>query len=344
MGKKKKNRKAIVKRRLKAKQRKEARRKRAGVSERSGGQSLRPPGPDMVLTRPSMAEIEAPEGFRPIGLSQAMVEFARPLLDATEEGAGIDMNEALQIGTATWNYEISLERDGDSGGMQQEIVRQFQQVLGLNLQEAMDRLGQMVARKRFLFPSDIQPDYPMVMFIRKETSHLIPEFDYQALKLQDEPVLPDREDRDMVSGLRGLEGKIEAGVDYGEWEEEFFDLKDLCCERFFYWLQQKGVGEEYSGEFPPCVETYLDFVYGYMHSESMTLQRIPGGELEAFFSDYLLRKVTVEPYEYALWVPALKLFHRFLAEKEYLADAGPAIGLLDRFEPRFLAILRKQFG
>jgi insertion element IS1 protein InsB len=37
-----------------------------------------------------------------------------------------------------------------------------------------------------------------------------------------------------------------------------------------------------------------------------------------FFMDWLMRKVMVQPPEYTLWPPALRLFYRFLSEKGYL--------------------------
>ena len=101
--------------------------------------------------------------------------------------------------------------------------------------------------------------------------------------------------------------------------------------------------EEYSEEFPGYVELYLEFVYAYMHPEVVTLQQVPAAYLEEFFSDYLLRKVTVEPHEYTHWPPALKLFYAFLGEKEYLEDPEPIVKRLDAFEPRFIEILRKQY-
>ena len=38
--------------------------------------------------------------------------------------------------------------------------------------------------------------------------------------------------------------------------------------------------------------------------------------LEEFFMDWLMRKVMVKPPEYTQWPPALRLFYRFLAEKD----------------------------
>ena len=106
---------------------------------------------------------------------------------------------------------------------------------------------------------------------------------------------------------------------YGEWEDHFFSMKDSCAERFHQWLLQKGA-EEYSQDFPSCMEIYLDFVYCYMHDDIITLQNISAPYIEEFFTDFVLRKVMVEPHEYTHWPPALKLFYAFLHDQSPPVD------------------------
>jgi hypothetical protein len=61
-----------------------------------------------------------------------------------------------------------------------------------------------------------------------------------------------------------------------------------------------------------------------------------------FFMDYLLRKVMVKPPQYTHWPPALRLFHRFLAEKGYLDDPEPRIERLHAIEPNFIALVKRR--
>ncbi|MBW2054219.1 MAG: hypothetical protein JRF62_10610 [Deltaproteobacteria bacterium] len=63
-----------------------------------------------------------------------------------------------------------------------------------------------------------------------------------------------------------------------------------------------------------------------------------------FFEDFLLRKMMVEPMEYVYGPPALKLFYRFLHEKGYLDNPEDMIRKIDKLEPYFIEVLRKQFS
>ena len=58
--------------------------------------------------------------------------------------------------------------------------------------------------------------------------------------------------------------------------------------------------------------------------------------------DWLLRKVMVKPPEYTQWPPALRLFYRFLFEKEYLADPEPIVAALHAIEPDFIALVKQR--
>jgi len=52
----------------------------------------------------------------------------------------------------------------------------------------------------------------------------------------------------------------------------------------------------------------------------------------------------VEPMEYVYGPPALKLFYRFLHEKGYLDNPEDMIRKIDKLEPYFIEVLRKQFS
>lgn len=81
----------------------------------------------------------------------------------------------------------------------------------------------------------------------------------------------------------------------------------------------------------------------YEHSLKPKLKNISPYLLEEFFSDFLLRKVMVEPIEYTRWIPALKLFFRFLSEIEFINNPEKIITKLDIIEPVFMKILRERY-
>ncbi len=116
-----------------------------------------------------------------------------------------------------------------------------------------------------------------------------------------------------------------------------------CAKRFEKWLIEKGM-EEYSRKFPFYLNTYLNFIYRYIHDDLVTLKSVSPRYFEEFLFDHILRKVIVEPQEYSCWPPAMKLFYRFLYEKNYLDDPEPIINQINKIEPRFIELLRKRFG
>ena len=132
----------------------------------------------------------------------------------------------------------------------------------------------------------------MTMFMRKEVEYLITPFAESQLQVSDTPLPPEEDDRPFLAALRQLEVRIAAQVDYGAWEADFFAMEALCRQRYQHWLQAKGVPEPYSGEFPFCVETYLNFIY---QSDAGTLREVSVEALAEFFLDYLLRKVMAKP-------------------------------------------------
>jgi hypothetical protein len=274
-------------------------------------------------------------------MAQGMSEYVKPLMELAEEIEIEDLNAVLQVGMATWNYVLAGER-GDSSNTRDKIVDELRTVFRLELHESVDLFEKMVERKRFLFPEDIQPPYPMVMFIRKETAHLINAFNYDGLRLSDDVVPPSSEDRELVRAIERLDRFIEEEADYSDYESLLADLQDDCEERFAQWLSARGLGEQ-SMRFTSCLEPYLDFVYAYTHDDIVTLKNISAGYIEEFLSDYLLRKVSVEPHEYVEWPPALKLFYEFLGENYYTEPSG-VIDLVAALEPEFVETLRRHYG
>ena len=75
-----------------------------------------------------------------------------------------------------------------------EIVAHIETTLQLDRQEAEAFYDQMIARKAYLFPDEIQPEGSMTMFMRKEVEYLITPFEESQLHLSDEIIPPDGDD------------------------------------------------------------------------------------------------------------------------------------------------------
>jgi hypothetical protein len=294
------------------------------------------------IERPAISEIDAPAGFRAVSMSQGMIEYAKPIMDFVEKGVVKDPNDALKLAMPLWNYNLS-QRHRDFKFNKKDIIKQIGKTLKLNAQESTEFFEMMIQRKEYLFPDEIQPDNPMTMFVRQEEHYLISEFDYDSLNMSEEPYLPDKEDEKLIQLINQMDNYIAEGVEYDEWEDHYFSMEEKCKERFEKWLMFKGV-KEYSEDFPVHVETYLNFVYRYMHEDDIYLKTVLPIYIEEFFVDYVLRKVMVEPHEYVKWLPALKLFYIFLYETGYLRSPEKIIKLLDEIEPHFIEILRDRYS
>ncbi len=291
--------------------------------------------------RPPMSEMEAPEGFRSIPMAQATMEYAKPLTELVENGEP-DINDVLQISILLWNYALSVEKGKEDKKIEDTILNALRATFKLDLSDANAMLKKMVERRSYLFPPDIQPEYPLFMFIRKEIPTIIKPFDYSNLVISHDILPPDKEDKDLINKIDKLDGYINKGVEYDEYEELLHTIMDESEERFEKWLTDKGL-KEGMDIFPSCLELYLRFIYGYMHDDIVILKSVPSMYLAEFFEDFMLRKMMVDnPNEYIYWVPALRLFYRFLYEKEYLENPDEIVEVIDTIEPHFIEVLRKQ--
>jgi hypothetical protein len=322
----KKNKPKISKRRQKAKQQKAKKRKlrliKGGARDASG---------PAVAERPGMPYLGAPEGFRSISFSQAIMEYAAPLMEQAKNDKA--MNAALQLAGMFWNYALSV-RDGKVDlKIEKEIVKGVKSVLGLNIEETQKLIQRMVARYQYLFPEDIQPKPPSsFMFIRKEVRHLIRPFDFGKLNISDRLIPSDADDQDAIDKLAQLDTLVMNQADYKQFELLLTEVKDRCEDRFRQWLIAKGLGE-HAEDFADCPVIFFDFVYGYMHDDVIVLKTVSDRYWMEFFEDFLIRKMMAAPAEYILWPPALKLFYRFLHEKGYLNNPDKVIGRIDKIEP-----------
>ncbi len=333
---KKKDKTKIAKKRQKTKQQKGKKRKLKLV--KGGGGS---PGP-VISERPGMPHLGAPEGFRSISFSQAIMEYGAPLMEHAKTDNA--MNTVLQLSGLFWNYALSV-RDGKvDRKIEMEIIKGVKSVLGMDEEETLSLIERMVERYHYLFPEDIQPKRPSpFMFIRKEVRHLIRPFDYDKLNISDRIVPPDPDDQDAIDKLTQLDSLVMDQADYKQFESLLTEVKDKCEERFRQWLVAKGL-EEHAGDFAECPFIFFDFVYGYMHDDVLILKTVSDPYWMEFFEDFLIRKMMAEPPEYISWPPALKLFYRFLHEKGYLNNPDRIIARIDKIEPYFVDVLKHQFS
>ena len=80
----------------------------------------------------------------------------------------------------------------------------------------------------------------MTMFIRKEVEYLITPFEESQLHLSDEIIPPNEDDDTFVKALEELDARIDFGEEYGDWEADFFAMKDPAARAIFTGCKPRG--------------------------------------------------------------------------------------------------------
>ncbi len=334
------HKKDLNKRRNKAAQRKQDKRK-------SKAAALRRQPEARVRYRPGITEMGAPEGFRAIGMAQAIMEFGKPLQEylGREPRGADDLNKLVQPSMLLWNHALEEERGETEGPGRSEVVKVLAKTFNLDAEDAEALRVRMVERRKWLFPPEAQPGDKMSMFMlmRKETRAEIQPFNYDRLQHAGDAIPPGADDRALIDKIVKLDRFMEEEADYGEYEKLLTKTKDLAEERFKQWLADRGFQSEIH-QLSGCIYNYFDFVYGYMHDDIVTLKTVTLNYLTEYFEDFLLRKVYCEPQEYIDWPPAIKLFYQFLKDKGYMENIASMTSMLNGIELRFMDVLKKQFA
>jgi len=300
--------------------------------------------PDLeFMEMPSFGDIQAPDGFRVVSYSQAMMEYAAPVLEASESQDMKELNDRMQVAMLCWNHGISGDLMPGPRTPEAEIVRKIGKTLKLSKQEASEFFKKMMERKSYLFPEELQQRGVPSMVMRKEMSHIIAPFDLNRVNFLEKPIPPDQKDKKFINNLDKLDSFIMRRADYDEYEGLFLQVGEGSTNLFERWLVAKGV-EEYRQDLVWYPETLCNFVYGYLHEDSFVLKSIPPEYLAVFLTDFVLRKVMIEPHMYTFIPASIKLFYTFLWEKNYLDNPVPFMVVIDEIEPHFIELLRERFG
>lgn len=343
----KKNKKNIARRQAKAGQRKAQKRKLRLVKTKQNKQRPRSDydhmSPDFDYP-PLAPDTEAPPGFRVVGMTEALMEFAKAMIKHPEIKGLDSMEDAFNLAMPLWNYAIAMEQGEANKKLKSEIIKALKPICKVNGKEAEKLADKMVERKNEMFPPDIQPHGTAEMYMRKEISHVITPFNYGRLKLSDKPLPAVGDDFQFLDLLTALDETKQVAEDYDEWQEQYEAMEEKCGEVFNAWLKGKGVDPDIISKFAFQATFFTNFVYNYGHDDTGILCNTDDLFFEDFFYDFVLRKIMMEPDEHVDWVPSLRLFFLFLAEKGYLDDAMPYVDTIDTFEEPFLQLLRKEYS
>lgn len=334
------NKKDANKRRNNAAQKKEQKRKTKAAT-------LRKQANVQVVHRPGISEMGAPDGFRAIGMAQAMMEYIKPLDEYYgKEPQGIDdLNKRMKLSMLLWNHALHVEKGEGPSPIKSEVAKALSEALGLSAEQAEALRARMVERRRWLFPEEVQPKERTspFMIMRKESLAEIKPFNYDKLQPARDEIPASDEDRALIRKIEKLDRFMEEEADYGEYEKLLSETKDEAEKLYKQWLADRGFPAEHHG-LSECLHIYFDFVYGYAHDHVVTLKTITLNYLTEFFEDFLIRKVYGDPQEYVEWAPAIKLFYLFLKEKGYMEDIAATTSMINATELRLMVILKKQFS
>lgn len=334
------NKKDMNKRRNKAAQKKQAQRK-------AKASTLRRQANVQVVDRPGISEMGAPEGFRAIGMAQAMMEYVKPLNEyyGKEPKDIDDLNNRMKLSMLLWNQARDVENGEERLAGKREVVKALSDAFGLNDEAAEALRVKMVERRSWLFPEEVQPVERIspIMIMRKETRAEIKPFAYDRLRPTSEAVPANPEDRALIENIIKLDRFMVEEADYGAYEKLLTKTKDEAEKRYKQWLADRGFPPEFHG-LSGCLHIYFDFVYGYMHDHVVTMKTITLSYLTEFFEDFLIRKVYGDPREYVEWPPAIKLFYLFLKDKGYMDNVDSMTSMINALELSLMNVLKKQFG
>jgi len=294
--------------------------------------------------RAPLAEMEAPDGFRTVSTSQAVMAYAAPLME--KAGTEPQLQAAFQAAMGCWNYSLAVQ-EGDrerERALEADLLATLRARFDMEETAAREFLAMMAARYDHLFPEAIQPRGTPFTFMRKEAAHPIRPIEEDRLDLDPAPVPLTPQEEWLLRDLRELDALVEEEADWDAVEGRFTAVKDPLRDAFQEWLTAKGLEESLAAELAGCLFIWLDFVYAYDHAEDTRLAAVPASSWQEFFLDFLLRKMVVDPPEYVTWPPALKLFYRYLHDRGYLEDPQAMERSIARMEPDFYEFLERQFA
>lgn len=294
----------------------------------------------------SGSDVQPPPGFRVVSTSQALMEYGAPIMELLEPDVrdANKLNEVFRIVTELWNFAIDTKKAPMQKKSRAEMLSLISGALSLDEEEAEKILMMMLERKLFLFPEDIQPLGTPFTFMRKEVSYLIAKFDDSKLSLSPKVFPPTIADAKVFENLNKLDRYIKQHADFGEFEKLLMKIQNGLEKRFRVWLSAKRVGE-YEEQINFIAGVYFAFFYSYEHEPPIILRDRPGKYLVEFTLDFLVRKTSLEPWEYTLAPAAMKLFYQFLYEKEYVVDPPDIMTeFIDLIEPHLIEHLKAQFS
>jgi len=255
-------------------------------------------GPGIVITKASGSDVPlVDDGYRIVGPAQAMVDYAKPLMDETESEE--DLHKALKLAQVLWNLALLGRRDPEEFEKQKKELAD-----GMDIPEADSLIKTMIGRFERMFP-----------YVGREPAFYVRErvidieeyepFDESTLHISEDKIPPTRKEMKLAETLRK--------IDPDEDESDLVKWQDRVLDCYVEWCIAKGVPEDTVAHFAYNVNSYLDFLNSY--SRETVSADTPAEVVQEFMRTHFIRK-TSSPAQRKTTMPfALKLFMKYLDEK-----------------------------
>jgi len=274
------------------------------------------------------------DGYRIVGPTQAMLDYAKPLLDKCESEAEIE--QVLSLAQMFWMLAIL---EGTESLEEVEIKKKLAE---LDSPEAKELFSMMRERFRLMFPTlaDESPFYIKERVLEEDIEEFVP-FDESALQINDNVVPPTKDELRLAETLRIFNNEEDEDVedeDVEDYEDKLTKWQDKILDCYTDWCRAVGVPDDESLLFAQVVSHFLSFLYdNYLEVPS---DHIPDEAIQEFMEVYYIKKVWAPSGEKSMMPVALKLFIRYMDEKGIIPGIKSLLNIIESEQDTFLRNLK----
>jgi hypothetical protein len=252
-------------------------------------------------------DIIAEDGYRIVGPAQAMLDYAKPLLDNCENEEEIE--QVLSVIQMFWMLAIV---EGTDSVEEKEIK---QKLAEMNSPEAEEVFNMMRERFRLMFPNlmDESPFYIKERVLEEDIEEFEP-FDESTIHISENVIPPTDVEIKLAETLHILDDDNDTeDRDIEKYEKELSEWQNNILDNYTEWCFLKGVPDEEAQFFAQAVSHFLSFLYD--HYMDVISDHIEDETVEKFMEVYYIKKIWAMSEEKSMMPIALKLFMRYLDEK-----------------------------
>jgi hypothetical protein len=302
------------------------------------------------------------DGYRIVGPSQAILDYAKPLLDNCVNDE--EMEQVLSLVQMFWMLAIL---EGTESAEETEIKEKLAE---LNSPEAEELFQMMRERFNLMFPH-LKEESPFYIKERVLEIEEFEPFDESTLQINEDVILPTEDERNLAETLRVLDDENnnldddindedndldddindedndldddddfddDFDEDIDEYEDKLMKWEEKLMDCFVNWCHAKGISEANTHSFAEAVYNFLGFLYDdYLELLS---DHVPEEAIQEFMQSHYIKKVWNTSLDKSMMPTALKLFMRYLDEKGIVPGTKSIINIIESEQKEFLRNLK----